>query len=317
VREQLIYEAAQRSGWDSYAGAIKAAQRRRRPYEDTRLMDLLLGRKPLTGDDWDRLARLSTELRPHWPDWLADALCKRPTDPDYDCLAGLFEQIILQPDVSRLVDCLRGRKPLTADDCDRLRRYFLIKLRRRFWPDWLAYALCYDDYKRPFDLDYDRLADLVKKIGRRRGGVYDELIHRTARLVDAILSDRKVSPRDRSLIVPYALAATSNETGGAAPMLLVRREESERKKLKWPMIPRIASEEVDKALIVEITDGFVIVGKKAGTSIGSARVDLLLDQVPIVGKEPGKPIDPEWVQDALDQVRDLLDRPEVRRRKTR
>ena len=104
-------------------------------------------------------------------------------------------------DVGRLVDCLRGHKPLTADDRDRLKNYIATKLRRRRWPDWLVDALCKRSADALTDDDYDRLADKVELLGRRRGQVHDELVHRTARLVDVLLFDRRVSDRMRSVII--------------------------------------------------------------------------------------------------------------------
>jgi hypothetical protein len=191
------------------------------------------------------------------------------------------------------VDCLRERKPPTADDRDRLTAYIATKLRRR-WPDWLVDALCKRSADALTDDDYDRLADKVELLGRRRGQVHDELVHRTARLVDVLLFDRRVSDRMRRVIIAHALVIASNETGWVAPLLLVRREESEEAKARWPLVQRMASDEVNKVLSVEITDGYVI-----------------------VGKGPGAPIDPEKVHDALDQVRDLFNRPKARRHKKR
>jgi hypothetical protein len=207
----------------------------------------------------------------------------------WDTYRGAVEAA-LAGDVGRLVDCLRGRKPFTADDRDRLTRYVATKLRRRIWPDWLVDALCRRSADALTDDDYDRLAGQVEQLGLGRGRAHDDLVHRTARLVDVLLFDRRVSDWMRSVIIAYALVITSNETGWAAPLLLVRREESDEAKAPWPPVQRMASDEVNKVLSVAITDGYVI-----------------------VGKEPGTPIDPDWVADLLVQVRGLFNRPKARR----
>ena len=71
--------------------------------------------------------------------------------------------------VDRLVDCLRARKPMSDDDRDRLAGYIATRLRRRLWSPELVRAL-----GPPTEDDYDLLADLVERTGRRRGGVSDE-----------------------------------------------------------------------------------------------------------------------------------------------
>ena len=79
--------------------------------------------------------------------------------------------------VDRLVDCLRARKPMSDDDRDRLAGYIATRLRRRLWSPELVRAL-----GPPTEDDYDLLADLVERTGRRRGGMSDEPAHRAARL---------------------------------------------------------------------------------------------------------------------------------------
>jgi hypothetical protein len=87
-------------------------------------------------------------------------------------------------DVRRLVDCLRGRKPLTDGDRKSLADYIATKVRRRRWPPELERALG----ESPTEDDYDVLADIVERTGRGRGGVSDEPAHRAARIARVILS---------------------------------------------------------------------------------------------------------------------------------
>jgi hypothetical protein len=84
-------EARLRSGWDAYTAAIEVAGRG----DASRLVDLLRARRPLTDDDFDRLTPFfSTRLRRRrWPDWLADALCKRPVELPYDRLTALADRL--------------------------------------------------------------------------------------------------------------------------------------------------------------------------------------------------------------------------------
>lgn len=85
--------------------------------------------------------------------------------------------------VTRLVDCLRGRKPLTNDDCIALTAFIAARLPRRRWPKRLSDAL-----RDRTDDDYGVLADFVEKIGRRRGRQRNELVHDTARLAEVLVS---------------------------------------------------------------------------------------------------------------------------------
>jgi hypothetical protein len=154
-KARQVYDAALRSGWDSYPGAITAAH------------------------------------------------------------AG---------DVSRLVDCLRGCKPLEADDWGRLESFISIKWRRRLWPGWLEDIL----RQRPVNPDYALLADEVERIGRRRGGVQDDLVHDIARLVDVLLFDRRVSDRMRSVTIAYALVTACNECGAELSLRLRKEEDGDK-----------------------------------------------------------------------------------------
>jgi hypothetical protein len=203
-------------------------------------------------------------------------------------------------DANRLVDCLRGHKPLTADDSDRLRGYIETKLRRRFWSDALADILCQG--KPPADDDYDLLADLVEAHGHRPGRTYDDLVQRTARLVDVLLSDYRVSERLRRVIIAYALTVTSNETGSGPLLQLVRRAKSVAKKA--PFVPYLRKD-VDEMPHVEVTDGYFIIGMPV--EITDGRV--------IMGKKPASPIDTDHVHDLLEKVVHLFNRPNARRRR--
>jgi hypothetical protein len=205
-------------------------------------------------------------------------------------------------DANRLVDCLRGHKPLTADDCDRLRGYVETKWRRRLWPDWLILILgqgkpLADDY-------YDRLADIVESHGQQPGRTYDDLVQRTARLVDILLSDYRVSERLRRVIIAYALTVTSNETGSGPLLQLVRRAKSVAKKAPFPPVTYLRKD-VDEMPHVEVTDGYFIIGMPV--EITDGRV--------LMGKKPASPIDTDHVHDLLEKVVNLFNRPNARRRR--
>jgi hypothetical protein len=88
-------------------------------------------------------------------------------------------------DVSRLVDCLRGRKPLTDGDYELLAAYIARKVRRRRWPAELVCAL---SGAPTDDADFDLLAELVESAGRAPGGMLDEPVHRAARLAEVLMS---------------------------------------------------------------------------------------------------------------------------------
>ena len=109
-----IYEAALRSGWDTYRGAIEAA------------------------------------------------------------CAG---------DARGIVDCLRGRKPLTADDRFSLADYIATRVIHRRWPKGLGDALL-----TKTEADYDTIADFVEKIVRRRGRKRNEPVHDATRLAEVLMS---------------------------------------------------------------------------------------------------------------------------------
>jgi hypothetical protein len=103
-------------------------------------------------------------------------------------------------DASRLVDCLRGCKPLSSGDRDRLTAYITAKVRRRRWPDWLAKVLSIES---PTDADYGHLANFVELElrGRYQGRPHNEAVHRAARLAEVILSLAPPTLRDR--IIDY------------------------------------------------------------------------------------------------------------------
>jgi hypothetical protein len=87
-------------------------------------------------------------------------------------------------DVARLVDCLRGRKLLTEEDRIAFVAFVGTKVPWR-WPRWrwLADALC-----NQTDEDFDELADLVEKTGRRPGRPRNEPVHAAARLAEVLMS---------------------------------------------------------------------------------------------------------------------------------
>jgi hypothetical protein len=89
-KERQIYEAALRSGWDSYQGAIAAA----RKGDVSPLVDCLRARKQLTDGDRAHLASyIATKVRRRrWPRELERALGESPTEADYDLLADIVEQ---------------------------------------------------------------------------------------------------------------------------------------------------------------------------------------------------------------------------------
>lgn len=87
--------------------------------------------------------------------------------------------------VSRLVDCLRGRKPITDADRVVLANYIATKRRRRYWPPDLKRVL---NRSALTEDDYNLLANLVEKIGRGPGGVVDAPAHRAARLARGMMS---------------------------------------------------------------------------------------------------------------------------------
>jgi hypothetical protein len=145
------YEAGLRSRWDSYEGAIAAAE----------------------GD----------------PDPLVDGKRARKPNPD------------------RLVDCLRAHKPLVGRDRDLLAAYFATRIRRRRWPRWrenaVSQAIAADDY--------DLLADLVAKVGRKRGRVANAPAHRVARLATELLSLVRLARELQSLGRELGLQAQMQE----------------------------------------------------------------------------------------------------------
>lgn len=86
-------------------------------------------------------------------------------------------------EVARLVDCLRGRKPLTDADRVSLAVFMTTKLRRRYLPKQLGDALLTKS-----DADYDTLADFVEQTGRRRGRQRSKPVHDATLLTEALMS---------------------------------------------------------------------------------------------------------------------------------
>ena len=116
--------------------------------------------------------------------------------------------------ITRLVDCLRARKPLADGDRDRLAAFVATKVRRRRWPLELVRAL---GRWAPSEGDFDLLADLVEVIGRRPGGVRDQPVHRAARLAGVLLSllGRRVPNAIRTAVIAYACEAEGDDAGVA------------------------------------------------------------------------------------------------------
>lgn len=86
-------------------------------------------------------------------------------------------------DVTRLVDCLRGRKPLTDGDRLSLAAYIATKAPPRRWLEGLGDALL-----TKTDADYDILADFIEKIGRGRGRQRNGPVHTATRLAAVLMS---------------------------------------------------------------------------------------------------------------------------------
>jgi hypothetical protein len=118
--------------------------------------------------------------------------------------------------VTRLVDCLSARKPLSDDDRDRLAAYIAMKKRPRLWSPELVRAL---SRSPTTDDEYDLLADVVAEIGQRRGGVLDKPAHRVARLAEVLLScvHGRVRHCDkdkaRTAVIEYASEIEAHENG--------------------------------------------------------------------------------------------------------
>ena len=90
------YDARLCSRWDSYEGAIAAAEGDpdHEPDPD-RLVDCLRGHKPFADGDRDRLATyIAKKMRRRcWPRWLVDALSRAPTADEYELLADLVAEV--------------------------------------------------------------------------------------------------------------------------------------------------------------------------------------------------------------------------------
>jgi hypothetical protein len=111
--------------------------------------------------------------------------------------------------VSRLVDCLRARKPLT--DCVSFVDFIAMKLPWRA-PErkWLAAAL-----HSQSEADYDALADFADKVGLRRGRQNNAPVHSAARLAEVLLGliGTRISATVRKAVIGYACNVVSKEVG--------------------------------------------------------------------------------------------------------
>jgi hypothetical protein len=87
-------------------------------------------------------------------------------------------------DVTRLVDCLRGRKKLAKADRVAFVAFVETKVPWR-WPRWRWLADALTDQT---DESFDALADFIEKIGRRRGGQRDVGVHTAARLAEVLMT---------------------------------------------------------------------------------------------------------------------------------
>ncbi len=110
---------------------------------------------------------------------------------------------------ARLIDCLRGRKPLLGEDSVRLADYIASRVPRRRWPPGLAEQLLH-----PTDEDFDHLAHLIEQIGRCRGRQRAAPVHEAARLAEVLLTLLKprLSTVVRDAVIAYACEAVSAET---------------------------------------------------------------------------------------------------------
>jgi hypothetical protein len=127
----------------------------------------------------------------------------------WDSYEGAIEAAEGDPD--RLVDCLRAQKPFAEGDQDRLATYIGKKLRRRLWPRWLEDALS----RAPTEVEFDRLADLVAEVCRKRGRITDAPAHRAARLARVLLSplSGRIDARLRTGVITFACKTEGNESG--------------------------------------------------------------------------------------------------------
>ena len=147
----------------------------------------------------------------------------------WDTYYGALEAARTAGDTSRLVDCLRGRKPVTDGDCDLLAAFIATRARRRYWPGWLADVL---RGKLPTEDDYGRLAKFVELElrGRRQGRRYNEANHRAARLVETILSlvpeegEQEMRDRLRGKLIDYVCGIEPKANPQGVQNLLDRPE---------------------------------------------------------------------------------------------
>jgi hypothetical protein len=135
--------------------------------------------------------RYEVGLRSRW-DSYEDAIKAAEGDRDHE------------PNPDRLIDCLRSNKSFADGDRDRLAIFMSKKRRRRRWPRWLADALS----RTPTADDYERLAVLVAKVGRKPGRIADAPAHRAARLAREL-----VGPGLRTDVINFATEVASDESG--------------------------------------------------------------------------------------------------------
>ncbi len=135
-------------------------------------------------------------------------------------------------DVTRLVDCLRGRKLFTEEVAFHFANFLKTKLSWRS-PKWKGLGA---RLQRQSDADFDGLANLVAEIGRRRGRQHNEPVHAAARLAEVLLAMRAgpVPAAARTAIIKYACEVVRKESGTPVPDkrvrdLLDRKKERRRK----------------------------------------------------------------------------------------
>jgi len=122
--------------------------------------------------------------------------------------------------VTRLVDCLRGRKVLANDDASFVADFIATKVPRKRWPKRVGDAL-----SNRTDADYDILADFVEKLGRGRGRQRNEPVHAAARLTEVMLTLVEGSKKTAKLLdatIADACKMISRETGTSVPDEQVR-----------------------------------------------------------------------------------------------
>jgi hypothetical protein len=169
--------------------------------------------RPPTADDVRTIRRAAVPASEAQKLGKARQVCDAAMRSGWDDYPGAIAAA-REGNVSRLVDCLRGRKPLTDADRDRLAAYIATKVRRRRWPPELVRALSKPPTLVTED-DYDLLADIVERTGRRPGGMFDEPAHRAARLAEVLLSlmPGRVSGAIRTALIERACEIEGDDIG--------------------------------------------------------------------------------------------------------